>query len=549
MFGWQDTTQGTTSDDGARMKATSLRMALIGGVYIAVHLLLDWLSFVHPFGAFGITPWTPSTGLCFVLVLRYGPRTLPVYVAALILANVVVRGLPVPFWVATAEALIRCAAYGLVLVVLLRPSIRFEPSLLSVRDLFLLLLAAVIASAVTAGGYVGLLVATDLLPVPDISAGLLRCWVGDMIGVAVITPFGLLAMSRAYLRPRWEVGLLMGSSVALTVWVAVIFAEFDQLQLFYLLFLPLTWIAVRSGIEGVSAALVLIQVGLVIALLFIAGRTVDVLDFQARMLVLAVTGLVAGVLVSERRLAEAQLRMNQNALAHLSRLGSTGELAATIAHEINQPLSAARTYTGLVAESLQAETLRDPSTVQMANKAAVQIGRAADVVRRLRALVHMGRSDLVPTSITRIVQEAVDLARTDLQQLQVILKVEVGKDLPPVMADRLQVEQVLINLIRNSAEAIAGTNCATRQIRIIAERREPRLLHLSVSDSGPGFPAAFGGSAPPPLQTSKPDGLGIGLSLCRSIAEAHGGELWLHSGRNGATVTITLPIAEGVRNA
>jgi two-component system sensor kinase FixL len=539
-------------DDGAGMKATSLRMALIGGVYIAVHLLLDWLSFVHPFGAFGITPWTPSTGLCFVLVLRYGPRTLPVYVAALILANVIVRGLPVPFWVATAEALIRCAAYGLVLVVLLRPSIGFEPSLLSVRDLFLLLLAAVVASAVTAGGYVGLLVATDLLPaqdMQDISAGLLRCWVGDMIGVAVITPFGLLAMSRAYPRPRWEVGLLMGSSVALTVWVAVIFAEFDQLQLFYLLFLPLTWIAVRSGIEGVSAALVLIQVGLVIALLFIAGRTVDVLDFQARMLVLAVTGLVAGVLVSERRLAEAQLRMNQNALAHLSRLGSMGELAATIAHEINQPLSAARTYTGLVAESLQAETLRDPSTVQMANKAAVQIGRAADVVRRLRALVRMGRSELVPTSITRIVQEAADLARTDLQPLKVILKVELGSDLPPVMADRLQIEQVLINLIRNSAEAIAGTNCATRQIRIVAERREPRLLHLSVSDSGPGFPAAFGGSAPPPLQTSKPDGLGIGLSLCRSIAEAHGGELWIRSGRDGATVTITLPIAEGVRNA
>jgi signal transduction histidine kinase len=524
-------------------------MALVGGLYIAVHLLLDWLSFVHPFGAFGITPWNPSTGLCFILVLRYGPRTLPFYAAALVLASVIVRGLPVPFWVAVAEALLRCAAYGLALVVLLRPSIRFDPALGSVRDLIVLLLAAGIASAVTAGGYVGLLVATDLLPAQDVSAGLLRCWVGDMIGVAVLTPFGLLAMARAYLRPRWEVWLLMGSSVALTVWVAVIFAEFDELQLFYLLFLPLTWIAVRSGIEGVSAALVLIQAGLVVALLFITDRRVDVLDFQARMLVLAVTGLVAGVLVSERRLAEARLRVNQNALADLSRLSSMGELAATIAHEINQPLSAARTYTGLVAESLQAENLRDASTVEMANKAAVQIGRAADVVRRLRALVRTGRSALVPTSVTRIVQEAADLARTDLQPLKVTLRLDVGSDLPPVMADRLQIEQVLINLIRNSAEAIAGAYCPTRQIRIIAERQEPRFLHLSVSDSGPGFPAAFGGNAPPPLQTSKPDGLGIGLSLCRSIAEAHGGELRIRSGRDGATVTITLPVAEGVRHA
>ena len=531
------------------MKATSLRMALIGGVYIAAHLLLDWLSFVHPFGAFGITPWNPSTGLCFVLVLRYGPRTLPVYLAALILANVIVRGLPVPFWVATAEALMRGAVYGLAHIILLRPSLAFDPSLSSVRDLFLLLMVAVIASAVTAFAYITLLLATELLPAQDISAGLLRCWVGDMIGVAVITPFGLLVTAREFLRPRWEVAVLMGSSVALTVWVAVIFTEFDQLQLFYLLFLPLTWIAVRSGIEGVSAALVLIQIGLVIALLFITARTVDVLDFQARMLVLALTGLVAGVLVSERRLAEARLRMNQNALSDLSRLGSMGELAATIAHEINQPLSAARTYTGLVAESLQTESLRDASTVEMANKAAVQIGRAANVVRRLRALVRMGRSDLVPTRVTRIVQEAADLARTDLQPLNVTLKIEVGSDLPPVMADRLQVEQVLINLIRNSAEAIAEANCATRQIRIVAERREPQFVRLSVSDSGPGFPPAFGGDAPPPLQTSKPDGLGIGLSLCRSIAEAHGGELCIHSGRDGATVTITLPIAEGVRNA
>jgi integral membrane sensor domain MASE1 len=250
-----------------------------------------------------------------------------VYLAALILANVIVRGLPVPFWVATAEALMRGAAYGLAFLTLLRPSIAFDPSLSSVRDLCLLLIVAVIASAVTACAYIALLLATELLPAQDISAGLLRCWVGDMIGVAVITPFGLLATSREFLKPRWEVAVLMGSSIALTMWVAVVFAEFDQLQLFYLLFLPLTWIAVRSGIEGVSAALVLIQVGLVIALLFITGRTVDVLDFQARMLVLAVTGLVAGVLVSERRLAEARLRMNQNALSHLSRLGSMGELA------------------------------------------------------------------------------------------------------------------------------------------------------------------------------------------------------------------------------
>ena len=151
-------------------------------------------------------------------------------------------------------------------------------------------------------------------------------------------------------------------------------------------------------------------------MLLFASRNVDVLDFQARMLVLAVTGLVAGVLVTERRLAEAQLRMNQHALAQLSRLGSMGELAVAIAHEINQPLSAAGTYTNIVAESLQDETLKDQSISEMADKAAAQINRAADVVRRLRTLVRLGRSDLSATSISLIVQEASDIARPDLDR-------------------------------------------------------------------------------------------------------------------------------------
>jgi len=527
------------------IRAQPLSAPAIAAAYISGHLVLDWLSFVHPYGAFGITPWNASTGLSFVMVLLLGWRSLPVVLTAIIVAAVLVRGLPVPFWLTLVEALVRTTVYGLILLTLVRPSVRFDPSLPSLRDLLLLLAAAVISSATIAGTYVGLLLATGLLPAEDAAAALLRCWVGDMIGIAVVTPFGLLMLKRERpLKLSWESALQAISSIGLAMWVAVVFAEYDDLKLFYLLFLPITWIAVRSGIEGVSAALVLVQAGLFIALLLFTSRSVDVLDFQARMLVLAATGLVAGVLVTERRLAELQQRMNQYALAHVSRLGSMGELAAAIAHEINQPLSAARTYTGLVAESLQTETLRDPSTVEMAGKAAQQISRAADVVRRLRALVRMGRISLVPTSIGQIVQESTDLARTDLDRHRIALKVDVAAGLPAVMADRLQVEQVLINLIRNSTEAIAGVGSGHREIAIAATKTRPGFVDLSVSDTGPGFPAAFTGDVPPPLSTTKVDGLGIGLSLCRSIAEAHGGVLSIESRRSGATVRISLPTAE-----
>ena len=524
-------------------------LPLIGAAYFCAHLLLDWLSFVHPFGAYGNTTWNASTGLSLVLVLLAGRRALPLVFATLIVSSVLVRGLPVPLWLAVLEALLRTSVYALAIFTLLRPSLRFDPSLPSLRDLFLLLTAAVISSAVIASIYVGLLLAADILQRPEASLALARCWVGDMIGIAVVTPFGLLTRSRERLfKLGWETAVQAISSFGLAVWVTVVFAEHEQLQLFYLLFLPITWIAVRSGIEGVSAALVLVQAGLLIALLLFTSGEVDVLDFQARMLVLAATGLVAGALVSERRVAEIQQRMNQHALAHVSRLGSMGELAAAIAHEINQPLSAARTYTGLVAESLQTESLRDPSTVEMARKAAVQISRAADVVRRLRALVRMGRIDLVPTNINQIVKEATDLARADLDRQGINLKLDIAASLPLVLADRLQVEQVLLNLLRNSAEAIGTGKSGSRQIVIAAIRKQPGIIDLSVSDTGPGFPPAFTGDVPPPLSTTKMDGLGIGLSLCRSIAEAHGGALTIDNRRNGATVRVSLPTVEGTHD-
>ena len=129
-----------------------------------------------------------------------------------------------------------------------------------------------------------------------------------------------------------------------------------------------------------------------------------------------------------------------------------------------------------------------------------------------------------------------------------MLKLDVAAGLPLVMADRLQVEQVLINLIRNSAEAIGAAGSGAGQIAIEAIKKRPGFVELSVSDTGPGFPTAFTGDVPPPLSTTKVDGLGIGLSLCRSIAEAHGGILSIESRRNGATVRISLPTAEETKD-
>jgi two-component system, LuxR family, sensor kinase FixL len=277
----------------------SLPLPVVGGLYIGLHVLLDWASFIHPFGTFGITPWNPSTGLIFAFVLLFGLRALWYVLIALLLANQIVRGAPVPAWLALSESVIVCAGYTVTLLALLRPGLRFKASLHSTRDLLLLLAAATIGSAVVSLVYLGMLFETGLLPREEIVAAGLRYWVGDMIGIAIAAPFGLLVLTRERLFvPGWEV-VLQVSAIACVLWTVVTFSEHHQLHLLYLLFLPVTWIAVRSGLEGVSTSLVLIQVGLFVVVQ-LRAPTIDITDFQFRMLVLAVTGLIAGARTGRR---------------------------------------------------------------------------------------------------------------------------------------------------------------------------------------------------------------------------------------------------------
>ncbi|MGH6814394.1 MAG: MASE1 domain-containing protein [Hyphomicrobiaceae bacterium] len=527
------------------MARDAAKHIIFGVLYLCGYVLLYWVSFVHPFGSFGIMPWNPSTGLSFVVVLLCGRRMLPLIFVGMILANFIARAVPASIWIAVAEASIVTGGYSAALLALMHPKLRFDPSLQSARDLFLLMAAAIAGSVLVACTSVAVLIQMELLGVEDAVRAGLRYWLGDMIGIAVVAPFGLLVLTRRrLLKLSWETLLQMGSSILLTLWIVEIFAESHEVQLFYLLFVPVTWIALRAGLEGIAAALVFIQVGLFVEMQIFAGRSIDAAYFQPRMLILAVTGLIAGALVTERRHAEVRLRMNQDALARVARLGSMGELAAAIAHEINQPLSAAGTYTGLIVESLQAQAVPNSGLVETARKASEQVTRAADVVRRLRTLVRLGRSEVTPTPVALIVEEAVEAARSAVERHNIVLEVDLPGDLPPVMADRLQIEQVLLNLIRNAAEAIADAKHGTGQIAIRAARNSPGFVDLSVRDTGPGFPAVVAIDELPPFLTTKTDGLGIGLSLCRSIAKAHGGELRIRSERTGATVTISLPVPE-----
>jgi two-component system, LuxR family, sensor kinase FixL len=517
---------------------------LIGLAYLVGYVALDWVSFVEPYAPVGITPWNPNTGLSFVLVLAFGRRMIPLLFVAPFLADLINRPIILPWAVEVLAVMLIGGVYSAALIFLDRSNIRFNSALSSMRDLVMLMVVAVVSAALVASGYVGLTVAAGLLSANDFVPATLRYWVGDMIGILALTPFTLFALTRQRILPiSIETALQFAAIVGALVLVFG-FAEEREFQLFYVLFLPIVWMAVRSGTEGVSAGILTTQLGVIMGVWFFPEERQELIAFQALMLVLAMTGLVAGELVTERRRTESQLRLHQESHARLARLGSIGELAAAVAHEVNQPLMAAGTYTRLVADTISSGNANATEVAEIAKKAVAQVDRAAEVIRRLRALVRLDRSNRAPYRLERIIKKTIELCQADLEQANVTATCKAVNDLPAVAVDILQIEQVLINLVRNSIEAISSSPGFHGSIEIEAKRVDNDFVEVGTLDSGPGFSRDQIESGFLPLSSSKADGLGIGLPLCRSIVEAHGGRLWLDASSKGASVHFTLPIAK-----
>jgi two-component system, LuxR family, sensor kinase FixL len=514
----------------------SRRHAEIALSYLACYVLLDWLSYVHPFASFGITPWNPPTGLSFALILLFGAEFMPWLFVAPVLADALVRGFALPLGAEIAASAVIGCGYSIATGLLLSPRLGFDPTLATRRSLLLLAAVAVGSTAVVAASYVAMLVAFGVLPASDFGGAALRFWVGDVIGITVLTPFLLVLMlRRRAMPPSWE-ALALFVLVLGALWIVFGLGEAFRFQLFYLFFMPVIWTAVRFGLEGVTAGLLVTQVGLIGAIHFTGLGGADVTAYQALMVVLSLTGLAVGVLVSEQQRTQAQLRLHQEALSRAFRVGTMGEFAAALAHEINQPLTAVANYARLVKDAVDPAAASDAS-----DRLLVQVDRAAEVVRRLRNFIRLGRSEPGSIAVAKLVQESTAYCHVELDRLGVELSSRVARDLPAVRADALQIEQVIVNLVRNSAEALTDAGRYDGKVAIEAEHDAAGCVVVRVRDNGPGFDPDLAERAVAPFTTTKTDGLGLGLSLARSIVEAHGGRLSIESGSGGATVSFTLP--------
>ena len=530
--------------DLAAHRASAMQTVLLGAAYLVTYMFLDWISSVEqPFANYS---WNPNSGASIAFAVMFGRRIIPfIFVAPLLddfLDDLTIRQFSFPLPMELAESILIGSVYGAAVLFLLHPKQRFDVGLQSTYSLFLFAVTTAVTTAVVAAGYIGLMFGFGLLPAADFVRAMLSYWVGDAIGIIVMMPFLLVVWTRRY--GVWTSLETLLQLIAVAAALMLVFAYWtaQHLQLVYILFVPIVWMAVRTGIEGVSLGILVTQLGLILGFHVFPDQISEMPKIQALMLVLALTGLFAGGLVTEQRRTEAVLRLHQESLARLARLASVGELAAAVAHELNQPLMAAGTYTRLVDDAIRTGNGDSGALAETARKAASQVERAAAVVKRLRALVRLDRSNRAACRVDRIVRETIDLCGPDLDRHGIKVRQSVAAGLPPVMVDMLQIEQALLNLLRNSIDAIGEAGQGT--ISIEAALVDEDFVEVCVRDSGPGFPPDRAVSPFLPLSSTKKEGLGIGLSLCRSLIEAHGGQIWLDANSPGAAVHFTLPVAK-----
>jgi PAS domain S-box-containing protein len=233
----------------------------------------------------------------------------------------------------------------------------------------------------------------------------------------------------------------------------------------------------------------------------------------------------------------------QMQLAHVNRMTTVGQLSASIAHEINQPLSGILTNASTCLRMLTADPPNVSGAQETARRSIRDANRAADIISRLRALFvkKQVRIDLV--DINDASREVISLALRELESSQVILRSEFAEDLPLVKGDRIQLQQVILNLIRNASDAMRDVDDRQRELAIKTAKTEPDGLLVAIQDSGPGIDPTKLDRIFDAFYTTKPDGLGMGLSVCRTIVEAHGGKLWATAaGPHGAIFQFTLPV-------
>ncbi len=247
--------------------------------------------------------------------------------------------------------------------------------------------------------------------------------------------------------------------------------------------------------------------------------------------------------IDDQKRTEEALRQAQSDLARINRVTTMGELAASLAHELGQPISGTILSANTCLRSLE----QDEPDFDVLRKAVTRIARdgqrAAEIIKRIRSQFEKAALHQETHDVNEVIRDTIGLLRGEAMRHNISVRTELAADLPPIVGDRVQLQQVAMNLIVNSIDAMKDVD-GIRQLVIKSQRAENEQILVSVSDNGIGFPPHLAEQIFDPFFTTKPHGTGMGLRISRSIIESHGGRLWAEpAAERGATFYLTLPVA------
>lgn len=248
---------------------------------------------------------------------------------------------------------------------------------------------------------------------------------------------------------------------------------------------------------------------------------------------------------TDRKEAEDEARRHRSELAHVWRVNTMGEMASGLAHELNQPLCAILNYANFCLRIMKTRTDITEEITESIEQVASQADRAGQIIKRIRSLIAKRKPQTSAVDINHIVKEVVELERAEADNMEITVRTKLGKRLPHVLADSVEIEEVILNLVRNAFDAMTDPTVGRREVAITTRKRKGNMVEVCVKDTGKGF-ASLGQQIFDSFFTTKPDGLGIGLSISRTIVELHGGKLWAEENSDcGASFKFTLPTKRG----
>ncbi len=496
-------------------------------VYLAVYLALEWASQFHSFEFLDIALWNPSPAASLILLLTRGLAYAPLLFMAALLSSVFVHHNPHSFLGTIASTALVAAGYTALGGALGRAG--FQLGRGAMQDVVLLLFLAPAGALLSGVMACGALYLAGDVPRDQLVTALSHFWVGDTLGIVIAMPAAmafLILRRHGTERTPEVIGfdiVVFAAGLGFALWCMFGLAGSDDHQFFYVLFLPVIWVAIRDGYAGAALAVLVAQLALLTVTETVSYAATEFIGLQMLMLALAATGLLIGALVSERRQSEAQAKIQQAELARMARNTTASAMGVALAHQISQPLSTVATHihvarlhangrpdTGEIVESLQI--------------AGTEMRRAQEVLQRLREFISHGKSETTAVDLSALVMRLTQVLRAEAGRKHVRLSFDLAT-LPPITADALQIEQVLLNLVTNAADAAAERPDGRGRV-LVKTAADAETVRLIVEDNGAGLSPDIAERLYEAFATTKASGMGLGLALSRQIVAHHGGRLW-----------------------